>query len=54
MRFIKRIFCRCFQEVFHLVIPVLPYKTPEVLRGIDRVPELLEKKQIRRVLLGYR
>ncbi len=51
MRFIKRIFCRCFQEVFHLVIPVLPYKTPEVLRGIDRVPELLEKKQICRVLL---
>lgn len=51
MRFVKRVFCRCFQGVFRLAIPVLPYKTPAVLSGIDQIPDLLAQRRIGRVLL---
>ena len=51
MNTFKKIFCRTFQKVMHVLIPVFPYREPALLDGIDEIVELLKKKNIERVLL---
>lgn len=38
----KKIYCRTFQTVFKLVIPLLPYRNPEIIGSLKAVPEALE------------
>lgn len=47
----KKIFSRVFQGVMHLLIPVLPYREPKILNGLDKIPELLREKGIGKVML---
>ncbi len=47
----KKIFCRAFQEVMHTLIPLFPYREPELLGGTEEIAELLKSKEINRVLL---
>ena len=47
----KKIFSRVFQGVMHLLIPVLPYREPKILNGLDKIPELLMEKGIGKVML---
>ena len=51
MRPLKKIYCRVFQGVFRLALPVLPYRNPEILRRLGDVPPQLKEKNIRRVLM---
>ena len=51
MNIIKKIYCRVFQTVFKLAIPILPYRTPEILNSISEIPSLLKEKQLKSVLL---
>lgn len=44
-------FCRVFQGAFHLALPILPYREPEICASIFEIPEILEKKNIKSVLL---
>ena len=48
---IKRIVFRTYQTVFKLAIPVLPYRSPQVLSSVQEVPGLLQKKGINHVIL---
>lgn len=41
---IKRIAFRTYQTVFKLAIPVLPYRSPQVLGSVQEVPGLLQKR----------
>ena len=47
----KKIFSRVFQGVMHLLIPVLPYREPKILNGLDKIPDLLREKGIGKVML---
>lgn len=47
----KKIYCRCFQQIFHIAIPFMPYRKPKILGGIDELPALLRKKNIDTVML---
>ena len=47
----KKIYCRTFQTVFKLVIPLLPYRNPEIIGSLKAVPEVLKKKKCRNVLI---
>lgn len=47
----KKIFSRVFQGVMHTLIPVLPYREPEILNGLDKIPELLKESGIAKVML---
>ena len=47
----RRFFCRAFQRVMHLLIPVFPYREPEILGGVDKIAGLLKKNKIDKVLL---
>ena len=42
----KKIFCRAFQEVMHTLIPVFPYREPELLGGTEEIAGLLKSKDI--------
>jgi alcohol dehydrogenase class IV len=53
-KIIKRIYYRLYQNIFKLVMPLLPWRKPALLEGqgsIKRVPEILENLQIHNVLI---
>lgn len=51
MNVAKKLYCRIYQGVFRLALPLLPYKTPAVLNTVERIPALLRGRQVRRVLI---
>lgn len=51
MNVIAKAGCRIFQTAFHLALPFLPYREPEVYYNIELIVELLKKRGIRSVLL---
>lgn len=48
---LKKVYCRVFQTVFHLALPLLPYRRPEVAHSILEAEQILEKLRISSVLL---
>ena len=46
-----RVFCRAFQLVFRVALPLLPYREPVELTGLASIPPLLAQKGITGVLL---
>jgi alcohol dehydrogenase class IV len=51
MNILKKIYCRTFQTVFKLAIPLLPYRDPKILNSIEELPEEFKKKHIATVML---
>ena len=51
MNIVKSTFCRTYQQVFHLALPVLPYRKPEILGNVEELADLLVEKYIRCVML---
>ena len=48
---IKKVFCRCFQTVLRLALPILPYRDPKVLHSVRDVPGCLREKKLTSVLI---
>lgn len=51
MNLLKRIYCRTFQTVFKAAIPLLPYRSPELLHGFDELVDKLKESELSSVLL---
>lgn len=51
MNLVAKVGCRIFQFAFHLALPFLPYREPEVYYNTELIVELLKKRGIRSVLL---
>ena len=51
MNFVKGFYCRIFQAVLKLVIPVLPYRSPLVFHSVADVPALLAERNITRIMI---
>lgn len=51
MNVFGRLYCRAFQSVFRLVIPLLPYRQPKPLAGSAEAAALLKKEGKRRALI---
>ena len=51
MNIAAKAICRIVQFGFHLALPILPYREPELYRSIGDIPEVLKKGQIKSVLL---
>ncbi|MDO4475335.1 MAG: iron-containing alcohol dehydrogenase [Lachnospiraceae bacterium] len=47
----RAVYCRIFQQAFHLAIPFLPYRQPEIFYSTSKLPPLFEKKHIRKVMV---
>lgn len=51
MNVLRRIYCRCFQQAFHIAIPFMPYREPKLMQRVEDLVPLLKEKEIERVLL---
>ena len=51
MNLIRRSYCRGFQRVMKLAVPRLPYRRPPILHALGQVPQALQERGIRRVLI---
>lgn len=45
MNSFKELYCRTFQAVFHIAIPLLPYRDPKTHQSLDAIPDILGKKK---------
>lgn len=48
---IKKLYCRTFQSIFKIAIPLLPYRSPELLHGMDELVGKLNELRLTSVLL---
>ena len=44
MNNLKKVYCRIYQEAFHMAIPLLPYTEPKLLKGMGSIVPFLKKK----------
>lgn len=51
MHLARRAWCRKYQTVFRIALPVLPYTEPRILEHAEDVPTVLQKRSIQRVLI---
>ena len=47
----KKLFCRGVQTVLRAALPLLPYRDPKILNGVEEIPDCLKVKNIRKVLI---
>lgn len=43
MQIFKKMYCRIYQSIFRLVMPVLPYREPTILKDYDELCNIVEK-----------
>ena len=51
MHKLKKIYCRSFQTVFKLALPILPYRTPKIISSVKKLPEIIIKNKCQHVLI---
>lgn len=51
MFFLKAAYCRVFQTVFRMALPVLPYREPEIIGSCAELDRVLSKEHITSVLV---
>ena len=51
MHLAHRAWCRTYQTVFRIALPVLPYTEPRILEHAEDVPAVLQKRSIQKVLI---
>ncbi len=51
MNTFKKIYCRIFQSCFKLVIPILPYRTPEILKSTSLISHICMDNHISKVMV---
>ena len=51
MNIFKRIYCRTFQIAFRTMLPILPYREPQILNNNDEVVNVLKQNKISSILL---
>lgn len=48
---IKKLYCRIFQTVFRIALPVLPYRNPDILHHVKDISSVLSAKRLHKPLL---
>ena len=51
MNIFKKIYCRSFQGVFNLVLPLMPYREPKILKSNNELTTVLKQKNHKNILL---
>ena len=51
MNQVRKLYCRAFQAVFKIALPVLPYRKPKLAGSVKALPEIIEKNNCSRVLI---
>jgi len=48
---LRKIYCRAFQTIFRLALPILPYRNPKIIPSLAGITDVLEKKSIDSVMI---
>ncbi len=51
MNIFKKIYCRTYQFVFKSLLPILPYREPQLLKSYKEIVDVLKEKKFSNVLL---
>lgn len=51
MFILKKIYCRIFQKIFRIALPLLPYREPEILESIELIPETVKKNGCKKPII---
>ena len=51
MNIFKKMYCRCFQGAFRIMLPILPYREPGILKSNEEVVDILKNNSVTNVLL---
>ena len=51
MHLARRAWCRTYQTVFRIALPILPYTEPRILEHAEDVPAVLQKRSNQKVLI---
>lgn len=51
MNIFGKMYCRIYQGVMRIVLPMMPYREPEILESVESIPAVLSEKGIGNVLL---
>lgn len=51
MNIFKKAYCRIFQTVFKIALPLLPYRTPEVLRSVEECANIVKSLNVSKVFV---
>ncbi len=51
MKFFKKTYCRIYQTIFKLAIPILPYREPKLLKNNEELVNKLKELNVKSVLL---
>ncbi len=52
MNIFKKIYCRIYQQVFHIAIPFMPYHEPKILENMEEVVKTLKEEKVEKVMLA--
>lgn len=51
MNRLKKAYCRIFQNIFKTALPFLPYRTPEVVGSVKKLPDIIKAQNCGNVLI---
>lgn len=51
MNSFKKAYCRTYQTIFKIALPLLPYRKPKIIDSVKRIPDVLAKKKCDTVLI---
>lgn len=51
MNIFKKVYCRTFQTVFKLALPLLPYREPQILGGLVEIPQTVDNLNLKKPLI---
>ena len=51
MNFFKKLYCRTYQTIFRIAIPILPYREPKILNNNGDLVNVLKEQNVKSVLL---
>ena len=51
MNIFKKFYCRTYQNIFQLAIPLMPYRQPEIKKSVLAIPQILKEHSLAHPLL---
>ncbi len=51
MNFIKKAYCRVFQTVLWISLPILPYREPEIIKSMRLIPDTIKAQKLTRPII---
>lgn len=51
MNSFRKAYCRTYQTIFKIALPLLPYRKPKIIDSVKRIPDVLAKKKCDTVLI---